>query len=77
MIFVDKRKTEHTAIWLLQAISQWGVLSDIYSKQAQFNTVFIRLIKMDRVGFEPTTSGGTSYSHAVLLFFHMPFYDVI
>jgi hypothetical protein len=56
MIFVDKRKTEHTAIWLLQAISQWGVLSDIYSKQAQFNTVFIRLIKMDRVGFEPTTS---------------------
>jgi hypothetical protein len=29
------------------------------------------------VGFEPTTSGGTSYSHAVLLFFHMPFYDVI
>ena len=31
-------------------------LSDNYSKQSQSNTVFVQQEKMDRVGFEPTTS---------------------
>ena len=33
-----------------------GVLSDIYQKEAQFNTVFSQLKEMDWVGFEPTAS---------------------
>jgi hypothetical protein len=31
-------------------------LSYNYQKQAQFNTVVVQQIKVDRVGFEPTTS---------------------
>jgi hypothetical protein len=41
-------------------------LSDSNRKQSQFNTVFVQQEKMDRVGFEPTTSA--SYQHVLSIF---------
>ena len=38
------------------ALALLGFLSDNILKQAQINTVFLTQIKVDRVGFEPTTS---------------------
>jgi hypothetical protein len=38
------------------ALALLGFLSYNYQKQAQINTVIIQQIKVDRVGFEPTTS---------------------
>ena len=38
-----------------------GFSSDNYSKQTQFNTVFYQIDKMDRVGFEPTTSARVNF----------------
>jgi hypothetical protein len=35
-------------------------LSDNYQNQSQFNTVVVQQIKVDRVGFEPTTSASFS-----------------
>ena len=36
-------------------------LSDIYQNQAQFNTVVVQQEKVDRVGFEPTTSAAALF----------------
>jgi len=35
-------------------------LSDNYLKQSQINTVVVQQVKVDRVGFEPTTSARDS-----------------
>jgi hypothetical protein len=37
-------------------VSLLGVLSDNFLNQSQTNTEFYKMIKMDRVGVEPTTS---------------------
>jgi hypothetical protein len=38
------------------SVSLLGVLSDNFLNQSQTNTGFYKMIKMDRVGVEPTTS---------------------
>jgi hypothetical protein len=47
-------------------------LSDNYRKQAQNNTVVVQQEKMDRVGFEPTTSAMLSVkrrSYSILIWY--------